>query len=383
MSTNSLLLRTILPQLQPFLGHFRKPLCSQRTPSLLFSILLKEESGKRLFDRIEKSCRPDVTARVKRLLSDLKDLQELQLEMQVNQPKGTSLSSELNHDLQMIQEEFLVDLEPGILHELTRDEDFFIKTVLLEVSAGVGGQEAMLFAAELLNLYEKYCASKGWSVSSLSFNGSDLGGIKSASIEISGQECFYYLRNEAGVHRVQRVPSTEKTGRVHTSTAAVTIIPVDEREGQGVTIDPKDIKVSTKRSSGPGGQLVNKKESCVVITHIPTNITVECQEERHQFKNREIALNKLQNLLTLRQRDSILEKYEKTKGNQVVTKDRSQKVRTYNFPQDRITDHRLSDNVHDIRSFMEGNTEKLDKIIAQLNQQACKTNIEKLIKEIG
>jgi len=238
----------------------------------------------------------------------------------------------------------------------------------------VGGQEAMLFAAQLLHVYEQYSLSKGWTFSSIKYDESDLGGIRSASIQIKGQQCFFHLRHEAGVHRVQRIPKTEKSGRIHTSTVAVHVIPV--REGVSIVIEDKDLEFSTKRSSGKGGQHVNKTESCAIIKHLPTGITVECQEERQLHVNKERALKKLEQLLILREKERIIDEYEKTKSFQVRNKSRSEKVRTYNFPQDRITDHRLRENVHDIKSFMEGSPEKLDAIIQQLNEEGSKQFLE-------
>lgn len=360
---------------------------SSSSAKSLFGLLVKESNAKNsLLERIEKHCRPDVTARVKEVVAELHELKELdrtsRLEKKTNGEHG-QLTSEVLAEIESLEVKFRSDIEPLVLQELTRDQDLLIKTLLLEVSCGVGGQEAMLFAGELFSLYEKYCLFKGWSTSSISCDSSDLGGIRSASVQISGDQCFYELRNEAGVHRVQRTPKTEKTGRVHTSTAAVHVIPVDESQGSGITVDSKDLKMTTKRSSGAGGQHVNKTESAVVITHIPTGITVECQEERHQYINREKAIKKLQQLLTLRERDKVIERYEQTKSTQVVTKDRSEKVRTYNFPQDRITDHRLSENIHDIRSLMDGNdVTKLETIIGLLNEQTRGMALDNLFKEL-
>jgi peptide chain release factor 1 len=296
---------------------------------------------------------------------------------------ATKITSDFEHEIQCLESTFRTEIEPELLQDLTRDQDSLIDKLLLEVSCGVGGQEAMLFASELFNLYERYCIFKNWTFSSINCDSSNLGGIRSASVQISGTQCFYHLRNEAGVHRVQRIPLTEKSGRVHTSTAAVHVIPVDNRQGSLSVIDERDVKMTTKRATGAGGQHVNKTESAVVLTHVPTNTVVECQEERHQYLNREKAMQKLQMILTLKERERIIDNYERTKTTQVPSKDRNQKIRTYNFPQDRITDHRLSDNIHNIRSMMEGNdVSKLEEIIKRLNDNAKKQVIDNLIKEL-
>lgn len=228
----------------------------------------------------------------------------------------------------------------------------FSDSLIMEFRAGTGGKEASLFAAELLRMYSRYAEQKNWSVSTIDINRTDLYGIKSATIEVKGKNALQYLQNEAGVHRIQRVPETEKSGRVHTSTASVAILPkVTKTE---IKIDPKDLEITFFRSSGAGGQNVNKVETAVRILHKPSGIIVSAQTERFQHKNRDIAMDVLRAKLAERER----EEKEKTLGSnrrsQIGTQERAEKIRTYNFPQDRVTDHRINKSFHNISKILDG-----------------------------
>ncbi len=227
------------------------------------------------------------------------------------------------------------------------------KNALLEVRAGTGGEEAALFAADLFRMYERYASFKGWRFETMELNDTGLGGYKEAVARISGHNVFAHLKFESGAHRVQRVPETEASGRVHTSAATVAILP--EAEDVDIHIDEeKDIKMDAFRSSGAGGQHVNKTSSAVRLTHIPTGIVVECQEERSQFKNRDKAMARLRAKLYDIQRRKIEDEQSSSRKEQVGSGDRSERIRTYNYPQGRVTDHRINLTVYQLDEVMAG-----------------------------
>ncbi|KKT61805.1 MAG: Peptide chain release factor 1 [Candidatus Giovannonibacteria bacterium GW2011_GWA2_44_26] len=231
-------------------------------------------------------------------------------------------------------------------------------SIILEIRAGVGGEEAGLFAADLAQMYKKYGARRGWSVNVINSSFGDLGGLKEVVMEIRGGGVYGDLRNESGVHRIQRVPKTEKSGRIHTSTASVAILPIPEFSE--IEIKPSDIEITFSRSSGPGGQNVNKVETAVRVSHKPTGIVVFSQEERSQQKNREQAIKVLRAKLAETQISKKQAKEAQLRREQIGTQDRSEKIRTYNFLQDRVTDHRIKKSFHNIERILEGN---LDPIV--------------------
>jgi peptide chain release factor 1 len=233
-----------------------------------------------------------------------------------------------------------------------KEEEEFPNEIVLEVRAGVGGEEAALFAEELANMYRRYADSKGWTVSILDEAESPLGGYKEASFEIRGRDVYKELRYETGIHRIQRVPKTEKMGRVHTSTASVAILPI--RKKTKFEINPADLEVEFSRSGGKGGQNVNKVETAVRLTHKPTGLVVRSTAERSQNANKENALVILSAKLEEKQRAEENEKYAANRKEQIGVVDRSEKIRTYNILQDRITDHRLNKNWHGIENIMKG-----------------------------
>ena len=232
-----------------------------------------------------------------------------------------------------------------------------IKSVILEIRSGTGGDEAALFAGDLLRMYERYAANNNWPVKTIHISQNDLGGIKEATIEINHQEVYKQLRWEGGVHRVQRIPATEKSGRIHTSTATVAVLP--QIDHPPIVIKPEDIEESFFRSSGPGGQNVQKVETAVRLVHKPSGIVVSCQVGRSQLKNREKALEILKNRLWEKQEEEKNKAMENKRRNQIGHAERSEKIRTYNFPQDRITDHRLQKSWHNLEKIMNGDLEEI------------------------
>ncbi len=252
-----------------------------------------------------------------------------------------------------------------ILEEEKR-EDEFPNEIILEIRAGAGGDEAALFAATLANMYSKFAEKNGWSVAILDKSESDLGGFKEASFEIRGKDVYKTLRFETGVHRVQRVPETEKSGRVHTSTASVAILPV--RKVHKLTINPADLEIEFSRAGGKGGQNVNKVETAVRIVHKPTGIMVRSTAQRSQSANKEKALEILMAKLEEIEREKEASKLSADRKEQIGTGDRSEKIRTYNYLQDRITDHRIKESWHNINNILAGNIEPILEKLASVTE---------------
>ena len=264
-------------------------------------------------------------------------------------------------DMERLQEE----LKRLLLPRDPNDE----KNVILEIRAGIGGEEGALFAADLLRMYTMYAERRGWTLSIVNENMTELGGVKEVSAEVEGAGAWSRLKFEAGTHRVQRVPETESSGRIQTSAATVAVMP--EAEEVEFSIDPKDLQIDTYRSSGAGGQHVNKTESAIRITHLPTGTVVECQDERSQHKNRERAMKILRSRLYEAEQERQNAAIAKERKSQVGSGDRSGKIRTYNFPQNRVTDHRLTGDSKNfnIASVMNGDLDPLIDALT-LNQQA-------------
>lgn len=257
--------------------------------------------------------------------------------------ENKALLSKLERDLQIL----LLPKDPN-------DE----KNVILEIRAGVGGEESALFAHSLFRMYSMYCDRRGWKMEVANMNETELGGLKEISAIIDGSGAYSRLKFESGVHRVQRVPETESGGRIHTSTATVAVLPVlNEIEFK---IDPKDLQIDTFRSSGAGGQHVNKTESAIRITHIPTGTVVECQDERSQYKNKDRAMKILASRLYAAEQEKQTNEIAAQRKSQVGTGMRNERIRTYNFPQSRVTDHRIGLTLYKIDQIMDGN---LDEII--------------------
>jgi len=237
------------------------------------------------------------------------------------------------------------------------------KTIILEVRAGAGGDEASIFAADLVNMYQRYAQNRGWKFVEMDVSKNTLGGYKTFVGKIKGEGAYQALKQESGVHRVQRIPSTEKSGRVHTSTASVAILPLVE--SKEVTINPRDLDISFFRSSGPGGQNVNKVETAVRITHKPTGVVVSSQTERSQNANRENAMEVLRSKLFEAMQEQQAQSVGAIRKEQIGSMDRSEKIRTYNFPQDRITDHRIGKKFHNIEKILGGDLSPIIKAFAK------------------
>jgi peptide chain release factor 1 len=271
--------------------------------------------------------------------AELRDLARSEL------PELEQRVSELNEKLKIL----LLPKDPN-------DE----RSVILEVRAGTGGDEAGLFAADLLRMYLRYAERKGWKWTLIDTSANAAGGIKDASVTIEGADVFSYLKYESGVHRVQRVPATEAQGRIHTSTATVSAMP--EAEEVDIQINPADIQMDVMRSTGAGGQSVNTTDSAVRLTHKPTGVVVKCQQEKSQLKNRAMAMKMLRAKLYEIENEKRQNTRDATRKSQVGSGDRSEKIRTYNFPQDRLTDHRIGLTRHNLAAVMDGDLE--DVIVA-------------------
>ena len=288
---------------------------------------------------------------------DLADLQEMLKDAGLDSDMRQAAEDEL---LEVKERMTLIDHEIKVL--LLPKDEADEKNAILEIRAGTGGSEAALFAMNLFEMYQNYATVRGWKFEILQKTETDLGGIKDLSVSISGNAVFARLKFESGVHRVQRVPETETQGRVHTSAATVAVLP--EAEEVDIHIEEKDLRIDTYRASGAGGQHVNKTDSAVRITHLPTGVVVQQQDEKSQHKNRARAMKILRSRLYEAQREKIAAERAKDRKQQVGSGDRSERIRTYNFPQGRVTDHRINVTLYKLEYVMKG--EALDEIIEPL-----------------
>lgn len=293
----------------------------------------------------------------------MKEEEEIEA-MQKNDPSLSELAKKELADL-AVQKRTLQEQMEAALKEV-QEEEIFPSDLVLEVRAGVGGDEAALFAKKLALMYKAYAQKRGWSFIPVDESSTSIGGYKEASFEITGKGVYKALRFETGVHRVQRVPDTEKSGRVHTSTASVAILPI--RTKTNLDIPPSDIEIEFSRAGGKGGQNVNKVETAVRLTHKPSGLVVRCTSERSQGRNREKAMGILLSKLERRKEEEEAKKYAGARQAQIGTADRSEKIRTYNILQDRITDHRIKESWHNLPSIFEGN---LDQIVEALQAVAA------------
>lgn len=285
----------------------------------------------------------DLYRRLKDVLSDLVDLDELK-----DDPEMEEFVSQESVALTTEKEDIEKKLKIFLIPKDSEDE----KNAIIEIRSGTGGDEAALFAGALYRMYTKFAESNSWTIDILSQNVTELGGIKEISFSVSGNNVFGKLKFESGTHRVQRVPDTESSGRIHTSAATVAIMP--EAEEVDVDIDLKECRIDTYRASGAGGQHVNKTDSAVRITHLPSGLVVACQDERSQFQNKDKALRLLRTKLYELTLENSQKEQSEARKLQVGTGDRSQKIRTYNYPQSRVTDHRINLTVYALDSIMNG-----------------------------
>jgi peptide chain release factor 1 len=282
-------------------------------------------------------------------------------------PELSALAAEEVAALEAQLEQHLSRLKILLLPKDPLDE----KNIILEIRAGTGGEEAALFAADLFRMYSRFAESQGWRVEVVSASETGTGGFKEIIASIAGERVYSRLKYESGAHRVQRVPATESQGRIHTSAVTVAILP--EAEEVDVHIDPNDIRIDVFRSSGPGGQSVNTTDSAIRITHLPTGIVVSCQDEKSQHKNKAKALKVLRSRLLQAAQEESKRAYDETRKAQVGTGDRSERIRTYNFPQGRVTDHRINLTLYSLDQVMDGGLDPIiDALIQHYQTEALK-----------
>lgn len=273
-------------------------------------------------------------------------------------------------------EQYVVDAEQKILMAMIPPDETDSRNTIVEIRAGAGGDEASLFAGDLYRMYTRFTEIKGWSSELMSSSMSGMNGFKEVSFMIRGEDVYKLMKFESGVHRVQRVPETESQGRVHTSTVTVAVLP--EAEEVDVEIDPSDLEITTCRASGAGGQHVNTTDSAIQITHKPTGIMVYCADERSQIKNRAKAMKVLYSRMLKQKEDEEHAKYAANRKSQIGTGDRSERIRTYNFPQSRLTDHRIGLTIHSLTQVMEG---EVEPVMLALAEENSKIKLEELLEK--
>src|SRR5216110_2376852 len=330
-----------------------------------FAELDREVADPRLFDNRKRAGEiMREHASIKELLARWNQLETARRQLDDNRELATSRDVEIAamaDDEIPDLEKRVRDLEREIQISLLPPDENEDRDAIVEIRAGTGGSEAAIFAADLCRMYHRYAESGALKAEDMEMNPSELGGLKDAIFRVSGESVFRKLRYESGVHRVQRVPATEAQGRIHTSTATVAVLP--EAEDVDVELKPEDLRIEVSRSGGPGGQGVNTTDSAVQVLHIPTGTIVRCQDGRSQIKNKERALSILRARLLERKQREEAEKYSAQRRGQIGTGGREEKIRTYNFPQNRVTDHRIGLTLHNLDRLIDGD---LDELIGAL-----------------
>ncbi len=313
---------------------------------------------------------------LEKIIKKAEELEELKKKVAENKQ---ILSSQEDPELSTLAQEELISLEQQA-KTAEKEIDALLKkgsasapdAFILEIRPGTGGEEASLFARDLFDMYAKYAQAKAWKQDVLNLDESGLGGIKEASLEIRGEEAYEKLQYEGGVHRVQRIPETEKAGRVHTSTASVAVLPRAKKAE--IVISPADIKLEFFNSSGPGGQNVNKRKTAVRLIYLPTNLVIAVQSSRTQQKNKEVAMQLLEAKLLEQKKEKEEKELSGQRKSQIGWAKRAEKIRTYNFPQDRITDHRIEQSWHGIEKVMEGNLDPIADALAEFQKARQETS---------
>ncbi len=295
-------------------------------------------------------------------VKDLADSREL-----IASESDPEMKEMLSLEISTLDEKISSLNEKLMLMLLPKDPDSG-KDIIIEIRAGTGGDEAALFASDLFRMYTRYAESKGWKIEFLEVNTNEIGGFKEVSFSVKSQEAYDTFKYESGVHRVQRVPETEAQGRIHTSAVTVAVLP--EAEEDELVIDPGDIRVDVYRSSGHGGQSVNTTDSAVRITHIPTGMVVTCQDEKSQLKNRAKALRVLSARLLEKQNSEKQARESEMRKSQIGSGDRSERIRTYNYPQSRVTDHRIGLTLYSLEKIMEGNMDDIVEALKKFENEA-------------
>jgi peptide chain release factor 1 len=306
----------------------------------------------------------------------VQELVRIEKEIEENKilSEGKDELAEIAKEEVKILEKRAQELEENIDFLLIPSDPMDEKNIIVEIRGGAGGDESALFAAELYRMYSKYAEKQHWSTHIISANRTGIGGFKEVIFEIRGKKVYSKFKYESGVHRVQRVPETEKAGRVHTSTITVAILP--EFEAVDLDIPMKDLEITANTASGHGGQSVNTTYSAIKIVHIPTGITAQSQDERSQAQNREKAMTVIRSRVAAHYQELREKEYKDKRNSQIGSGDRSEKIRTYNFPQDRLTDHRINENFNQIYNIMEGNLEPIITALTQADLKLKKEQIE-------
>ena len=343
-----------------------------------------EETGQKLTD-------PEVIADVKQFIQLTKEYKELEPIIETSERYRTAianlaeakdtLATDKDEEMREMAREMIAELEPQLAQMEEEIKLLLIpkdpqdsKNAIVEIRGGVGGEEAALFAADLFRMYSMYGEKQGWRLELTNVNQTELGGVKELSCLVKGETAYARLKHESGVHRVQRVPETESGGRIHTSTCTVAVLPqVDEVD---FTLDPNDLRIDTFRASGAGGQHINKTESAIRVTHLPTGTVVECQDQRSQYKNKDRALSILRARLYQRAKEEREEAIAGQRRSQVGSGMRNERIRTYNFPQGRVTDHRIGLTLYKLDAVLNGDLDELVEglILAEHRQQKASEN---------